>query len=349
MTNYTGKLLIRCCYDGGVRVYTSYSAIGEAAFGAAGKSCVRVFENATLFGVSTLFLILGGQFLGKIWVGVLTTRMWVVVAGVFVAMPVLVFRTIGELKIVSFVGVAAVGAVVAAVVVQALSAGFDGSHTHSHTDVFVPEGLLPAFSAMALAFAAHAGLPTIEASMREPKKFAKSFNLAYLMVMILYLPVAVVGYAIFGDSVVSPILDSLPNNWVQLASKVAITVHVLLTYPVLMTLLLTELEGSIGLRPKVFAYLPKRTGFRAILVSMTVLVAAFVPYFDTMMSLIGAVCVIMTVFIMPAAFYLKLRARTVRERIIPVLVALIGLTGACAGAVQATMDLAHKLAGESSP
>jgi len=106
-----------------------------------------------------------------------------------------------------------------------------------------------------------------------------------------------------------------------------------------MTLLLTQLEGSIGLEPKVTAYLPKRTAFRAGLVSATVVVAAFAPYFDTMMSLIGAVCVIMTVFIMPTAFYIKLRARTAREKIVPVLVAALGLTGACAGALQATIKL----------
>jgi len=264
-------------------------------------------------------------------------------------MGVLVFRTIGELKIISFLGVAAVGAVVAAIAAQALTMGLGGSRSqHSHTDVLVPKGLLPAFSAMALAFAAHAGLPTIEASMREPKKFTRSFNLAYLMVMLLYLPVAVIGYSTFGDNVVSPVLDSLPKNWVRVASQLAITVHVLMTYPVLMTLLLTELEGFIGLQSKVFAYLTKRTFFRAILVSTTVVVAAFVPYFSTMMSLIGAVCVIMTVFIMPTVFFLKLRARTAYQRIVPVLVCVLGLVGACAGAVQASIELVEKISGVSN-
>jgi hypothetical protein len=55
MTNYTGKLLIQCCYVGDVRTYKSYAAIGEAAFGVVGKGVVWFFENLCLFAVSTLF------------------------------------------------------------------------------------------------------------------------------------------------------------------------------------------------------------------------------------------------------------------------------------------------------
>ena len=38
--------------------------------------------------------------------------------------------------------------------------------------------------------------------------------------MLLYLPVAVIGYAIYGNGVYSPILCSLPReNWVQVAAN----------------------------------------------------------------------------------------------------------------------------------
>merc|ERR1712048_1337962 len=110
------------------------------------------------------------------------------ISGAAVSIPVLMLASIGELKVVSFVGVASVGAVVLAVVVEASMGAFDGAHSQTHTDIFIPEGFVPAFSAMALAFAAHAGLPQVEASMKEPKKFACSFNFAYALVLLLYLP-----------------------------------------------------------------------------------------------------------------------------------------------------------------
>lgn len=350
-TNYTGKLLVLCCYtDDGSRVNQSYADIGFAAFGRAGKACAQVFERACLFGVSTLFLILGGKFLEELLPGTLDTRMWIVVSGGALSLPVMAFGAIGELKIISFIGVASVGAVVLAVVVEASMTLFDGSQLERHTDLFLPDGFIPAFSAMALAFAAHAGLPTIEVSMRDSRKFQTSFNIAYVIVMLLYLPVAVIGYFIYGSGVYSPILCSLPrSNWVQVAAKILVTAHVLLTYPVLMTLLLTEVERGIGLQMHVRAYLVKRSALRSMLVVATVLVAVFVPYFDTMMSLVGAVCVVMTTFVMPAAFFLKLRARTVSDRIIPVLVAAIGISGGTLGAVQATAELIHKVSSGADP
>jgi amino acid permease len=227
---------------------------------------------------------------------------------------------------------------------------FDGTHSRTHTDIFIPEGIVPAFTAMALAFAAHAGLPQVEASMKDPKKFAYSFNFAYALVLLLYLPVAVIGYAVYGNGVYSPILCSLPqDNWVQQAAKALVTLHVLLTYPVLMTLLLGEVEKSIGLMPGEQGYLCKRSELRALFVAATVGVAAFVPYFDTMMSLVGAICVVMTTFVMPAVFYLKLRAKAWAQRLVPVLVALLGTVGGIVGAVQATIELWDKVSSGADP
>eukprot|EP00927_Polykrikos_kofoidii_P068314 TRINITY_DN63682_c0_g1_i1.p1 TRINITY_DN63682_c0_g1~~TRINITY_DN63682_c0_g1_i1.p1 ORF type:complete len:415 (+),score=54.93 TRINITY_DN63682_c0_g1_i1:75-1319(+) len=351
-TNYTGKLLIRCCYDEeGNRVNQNYADIGFAAFGQIGKTGAQVFENATLFGVSTLFLILGGKFLEEVLPALgMSTRVWIAVGAWLVSIPVLIFRTVGEMKFVSLLGVAAVGSVVLAVVVEALMAAFDTKHETPHTDLFLPQGFIPAFSAMTLAFAAHAGLPSVEASMRETKMFPASFNLAYGLVMLLYLPVAIIGYAVYGDHVYSPILCSLPReNWVQIVAKVLITAHVLLTYPVLMSLLIQEVERVVGLDASVSAYLPKRSALRLGLVLMTVLVAEFVPYFDTMMSLVGAVCVVMTTFIMPAAFFLKLQARTKVEYVLPVLVVTMGVVGGGVGAVQATIELIDKVSSGADP
>jgi len=186
--------------------------------------------------------------------------------------------------------------------------------------------------------------------MRDTKKFPRSFNIAFMLVLCLYLPVAIIGYAIYGNGVFSPILCSLPrNNWVQLAAKILITLHVLLTYPVLMTLFLTELECVLELEPGIKAYIPKRTALRLFAVGMTIVVAVFVPYFDTMMSLVGAVCVIMVTFVLPASFFLKLHAKTVADKVLPVLVVIIGVTGGSIGAVQATIDLAHKVASGADP
>jgi len=355
-TNYTGKLLVACCYvrddDTGVlrREYASYIDIGEAAFGKYGRMCTRVFENMTLFGVSTLFLILAGKFIGEIIPDTYDTRTWIMIGAAIVAIPVLIFRTVGELKFLAFFGVLAVAAVVLGVIEEASRYEFGAEHRAAHTDVILAEGFVPAFSAMALAFAAHAGLPAVERSMDDPKKFTLAFNAAYAIVLVLYLPMSVVGYSVYGDQVYSPILCSLPrDSWVPKVAKALMTVHVLLTFPVLMTLFIMELEKSIRLSPGSDSYIVKRTLVRAVVVAASASVAVFVPYFDTMMSLVGAICVVMTTFVLPAVFYIKLRARTWTQRIVPALVALIGTVGGAIGAVQASTELWGKLQSGASP
>merc|ERR1719305_1069065 len=69
-TNYTGKLLVRSCYDrGGVtgeRIARSYADLGFAAYGVSGRAVAVAAENVTLVGVGTLFLILAAKFLAEL-------------------------------------------------------------------------------------------------------------------------------------------------------------------------------------------------------------------------------------------------------------------------------------------
>ena len=153
MSNYTGKLLIQCCYDdrsdGGSydgreedhregrgrgvgpppaprrrRVASSYAEIAALAFGKTGRVITSVFENATLVGVSCLFLILAGKFLEELFPATVSDRVWTVCAGGVVALPLLVLESIKEASFVPLIGVAATLFVVVAVVGSAIA----GSH-----------------------------------------------------------------------------------------------------------------------------------------------------------------------------------------------------------------------------
>jgi amino acid permease len=352
-TNYTGKLLIRCCYDEqGKRLCKSYDEVGFRAFGRVGQVVAQLFENATLFGVSALFLILSGKFIEEMapeeWA--ITSRHWTLVSAGVVTVPVVALRTIGELWFLPLVGIVAVVVVVIAVLVQATRASID--HTappHSHSTV-IAEGLIPAFSALSLAFSAHAGLPTVEAAMQDRSQFPTALNLAWSMILLLYLPVAVVGYYVYGDAVYSPGLCSLPREGlVQMGAKALVTVHVLLTYPVLITLFLTEAERFLAIHPGTDLYLAKRTGLRVLTVAATAVVAVGVPYFDTMMSLIGALCIVATTFVMPAAFYLKIYKPPWKECVGPVLIAVLGGFGGLWGVIQASHQLYTKVANHVDP
>eukprot|EP00658_Telonema_sp_P-2_P049184 TRINITY_DN37402_c0_g1_i1.p2 TRINITY_DN37402_c0_g1~~TRINITY_DN37402_c0_g1_i1.p2 ORF type:complete len:181 (+),score=24.62 TRINITY_DN37402_c0_g1_i1:188-730(+) len=168
---------------------------------------------------------------------------------------------------------------------------------------------------------------------------------AYTTVLSVYLPIAIIGYQVYGTAVFSPILCSIPRTGViQMGAKALVTLHILLTYPVLMSLLLTGVERAVKMSGSSGpVYLVKRTIFRCVLVGATIGVAVAVPYFSTIMSLVGALCVVACTFVLPALFFVKLHTTCLRDRLLPLGVALVGTVGATIGAEQAFHELVDKI------
>jgi amino acid permease len=368
LSNYTGKLLIAALYSDGdseagtgrVRVGKSYSDVAARAFGKTGRLALMMFERATLLGVSCLFLVLAGKFVFELvseipfFAGV-SSRAWSSILGLVLAIPLLVCETIGELKLVPLLGVAATCSVVIAVIVTALvvGVGSEGAVEHSLVE---SAGIAPAFSALSLSLACHAGLPAVEEQMRRPEDFPKAFNLAYAVLLLgLYIPLAIVGYGVYGNGVYSPILCSLPRTGaVQISAKVLVTAHTMLTYPVLMSLFFADLECKWD--PKSYTK-TKRALLRGAAVGFTVLVAVFVPYFDSLMSFVGALCVVATVFVFPPACHVKIAWTEGRREgqskffdfALPLLVAVLGSCGGMFGVLQSLMDLVQKVSDGTDP
>jgi len=378
LSNYTGKLLIAALYsDPGdeehatsatgtarVRVCNSYSDVAARAFGNKGRLALMTFERSTLLGVSCLFLVLSGKFLFELvsegqeilFFGGFSSRVWTLIVAVLLAIPLLIFETIGELKLVPLLGVAATCCVVIAVIVTALVVGIDSRYATVEHSLLEPAGIAPAFSALSLSLACHAGLPAVEQQMRQPQDFGKAFDLAYAFLLLgLYIPLALVGYTVYGNSVYSPILCSLPRTGaVQILAKVLVTAHTMLAYPVLMSLFFADLESKWE---RVSYTNVKRAILRGSVVGFTLLVAVFVPYFDSLMSFVGALCVVATVFVFPTACHAKIAWDEERpgarsrffDFILPLAVAVLGGAGGMFGVVQSLMQLVSKVSAGADP
>ena len=76
-------------------------------------------------------------------------------------------------------------------------------------------------------------------------------------------------------------------------------------------------------------YFTKRTGLRAVAIVLNVAVAIFASYFSDMTGLIGALGSVMTTFVLPALFYVKLRttgpAGGHAKWVLPIVVGVISL------------------------
>ncbi|GMI53623.1 hypothetical protein TeGR_g6357 [Tetraparma gracilis] len=112
ITNWTNRLLVASLYLGPTADrLPGYPEVGKAAFGYTGYVLVQIFHKFTLFGVSSIFLILAAKFLteglggdgdglldhtsffspGTDW-----TKIWTIVSAICVLFPVIYYRTLGE-------------------------------------------------------------------------------------------------------------------------------------------------------------------------------------------------------------------------------------------------------------
>ncbi|GMT29423.1 hypothetical protein PFISCL1PPCAC_20720, partial [Pristionchus fissidentatus] len=65
----------------------------------------------------------------------------------------------------------------------------------------------------------------------------------YIVIIIMYLPLSVYGYIVYGDSLTGgSIIPSLQVSWVQTAVNILITLHVTFTEIIVMSPLLLSVE-----------------------------------------------------------------------------------------------------------
>ena len=229
------------------------------------------------------------------------------------------------------------------------------------------------FAAITLSFGGHAVFPSIEKHMQDPNlNFNKTFNTSYVLLLIVYLIAAIFGYLTFGDITYSPILCNFPRDTstalgaITATTKLMIAFHVMSAYPILMNVVCTELEQTLEIEndnetnnnnnnnnngkndcKKTFA----RFCLRLSLVGLTSFIAIMVPYFPDVMSLVGAMCLTMIVFILPVIFSFKLRGQnmTFLEKFWGICIVCCGSVGGFIGTIQAFQSIALKLASSAPP
>ncbi|XP_055827847.1 amino acid transporter AVT1J-like [Solanum dulcamara] len=308
-TYYTG-LLIQRCMDIDPTI-TSYPDIGERAFGIIGRMLVSTTMNVELYMVVTGFLILEGDNLenlfGDIQVqifGVITIdgkQCFVIIISLII-LPTVWLNNMNILSYISASGVVASIVLLGSILWAAL---FDGIEFQASDTQFINwKGMPTAISLYAFCYCAHPVFPTLYTSMINPKKFSKVMFVCFLLCTISYASMAIVGYLMFGPSVLSQITLNLPTN--KISSKVAI--YTTLVNPIAKySLMIKPLENSIENQLPIhyntrMCSLIIRTG----LVISTVIVALAIPFFGYLMSLVGAFLSVTASIVLPCLCFLKI-------------------------------------------
>lgn len=72
---------------------------------------------------------------------------------------------------------------------------------------------------------------------------------------VMYTPVAIVGYYIYGDSLRESIINSIQTNWIQQSINMFITIHCILTLTIVFNPLNQEAEEILKIPHRMSKYI----------------------------------------------------------------------------------------------
>ncbi|OQV18096.1 hypothetical protein BV898_07867 [Hypsibius exemplaris] len=306
---YTGTILGRCWsmlqdrypeYRQGCRF--PYQAIGQHAGGKAGRIGVSVCLYITLFGAGTVFILLAAENMKTLFCNIggiaISQCYWILIVAA-VLCPLLWLGTPKDFWPLAFGAAAATAIAVLLVVIQAAEdAQPDVQQTSTGFSAF-----FLAFGTMAFAFGGHPTFPTVQDDMKEGRKFGKAVLFAYIMIILLYIPIIVTGFAVYGDKLEHNILKNMTSGGLQYASLILVTLHLLTASNIVWSAVFQETEEILKV-PKHFGW--KRALVRTGLLLIAVFIAESIPTFGVLLDLLGASTMSFLAFIFPCLFYLIL-------------------------------------------
>ncbi|ORY03349.1 hypothetical protein K493DRAFT_207124 [Basidiobolus meristosporus CBS 931.73] len=309
---YAGNLLIKSLYYDKVSRLADYPAIAEAAFGKFGKYFIRTFNYSILLGTGCVYILLAAMNIESLVLklGVdIGLKMWVIISAAIIWIPFVSLKSIKEIALMSAFGALAT----LVVVIVSVVVGFIDMHERvgvTVTHSFFNSSSIPlALASICFSFGGNVIYPHVESGMAHPKSWPKVLSMAMATICGMYVLISVCGYYVYGDTVQSPIYTSLPQTPPTYVAIIMITLHVIFAAPLYLTGFAYEVEGMLRIDRR-YHSASKEFILRAILRSAVIvvlaLIAMFLPYVNSLMSLIGALAYSIIIFIAPIVLYLKL-------------------------------------------
>ncbi|KAK9729354.1 hypothetical protein K7432_000395 [Basidiobolus ranarum] len=353
---YSGHLLILCLYHNKKTRLSGYSEVGEAAFGKPGYYTIQAFVLWFYFGVGCIFIMLIATNVKELvdYSGtVINLKVWTIIAAAVICVPFLIYKNLKEIHLLAIFGVVTTLFTVIVIVIVGISnrndhAGPLGPENTGH-DFVIASGLPITLASISLSFGGSPVFPSVEKSMRNRKAWTPVLTMAMLTTLLMYMAAGVFSYLAYGQSTQSPVFNNFYMNGLTIAARVAITLHILFTAPILLINLSLDLEKYLKIDIK---YMSKKKEFvsrillRIVLMVIFCLVAMFVPAIGDFMSLIGALMNTQIIFVIPVACFLKLFGwRNVGwvHLVLCTITMIVGWISCIIGTIDAVKSLVHDL------
>nr|NP_001299049.1 amino acid transporter ANTL3-like [Papilio xuthus]BAM18069.1 vesicular inhibitory amino acid transporter [Papilio xuthus] len=286
-----------------------YAIIADQALGKTWSAAVPLAIIVSLFGAAVVYLLLAAQIIEAVvlpLVPTVTFCLWyLIVAGAMT--PLMLFATPKDF---SFMGVIAFISTIVACVLYFIQMMNDIKPfvfrwgIHGFQDFFL------AFGTIMFAFGGASTFPTIQNDMVDKSKFGKSIHYSFLAILALYLPIAIGGYAVYGESVAPNISGSLTATPLTLVGNIFMAVHLLAAFIIIINPVCQEMEELYNIPRDSLGY---RTLVRVSIMAAIMFIGESVPRFYTILALVGGTTVALLTFILPSYCYLNLTSQPPRQ------------------------------------
>jgi vesicular inhibitory amino acid transporter len=284
-----------------------YPAMGLRALGPSFMTVVSACLNVTQFGTAAVFLLLASKNLDNFlhaYGGVQIGFCYIVMIVAAFMLPFTMLKSPKDFWW-AVIGAMITTTIAVSLIVYGSYLDFNTCVRHVHYPAVIPSKFFMCFGTVMFAYGGHGAFPTIQHDMRKPYHFRRSVWSAFLIIFCMYLPVSVIGYVTYGDSLRDSIIPSIQDFYMQQAVNFLITMHVILALTIVFNPLNQELEEFLNV-PHDFGF--QRVLARTGMMCAVVLVAETVPNFGVLLDLVGGSTITLMALIFPVLFNLYLTA-----------------------------------------
>ncbi|CAD5231820.1 unnamed protein product [Bursaphelenchus xylophilus] len=283
-----------------------YPEIGYRACGRRVRNIVSVCIDITQFGVAVVYLLLASKNIHDFVQTFFETDFSYCYVILIVSLALLPVTFLKSPQDFWAAVVLAMFTTAAAVVLIIVGASLD-------SETCGPEMRMPEFrltnyflalGTIIFSYGGHAAFPTIQHDMKRPGEFTKSTILAFACTLGMYLPVCLIAYVTYGDSLRDSIINNIQTQWIQRLVNLLITVHCILTTTIVINPLNQEAEEMFDI-PQEFS--SKRVIVRTGVMAILVFAAESVPNFGPLLDLVGGSTLTLTSILLPCVFYTFLK------------------------------------------
>jgi len=316
----------------------TYGDLGHLALGPFGRYTVEVFQHVTLVGAATVFLVLSSSFLLSL-VPQLESTKWATLVLVGVVYGHVFLKTLKEIGILSAFNLSVAVFLVVVVVIEAIR---NRDASAEHDIIRLGPTLAVSFANISFAFSVHPLLPDIFQNMAQPSRYTQMVSGSFIVVCLLYLPMAIMGYYSFGRDIEGEILSVLPSSTLVTIVTWAITVHVCMSFCIVVNPSERALERLCGIDRSPYE-LFLRILIRTCLLGFIGGLAVLVPDFPDMLTLVSSITSTGTVFVLPTIFNIKLYRRTmgIPALVLNITILIVAVVGGIIGGIQGLEGMAN--------